>query len=101
VSVPAGVVAVYDKVAKNLTCVASTDKASVAPVPVSAAAPSVPEPVPVEKPGVVVAVAGASARREYERRKINDERHIAEWCRVGHRRSHRAVPARGISARAL
>jgi hypothetical protein len=35
--------------------------------------------VPVEEPEVVVAVAGASARREHERRKINDERHIAEW----------------------
>ena len=62
-----------------MICLGCTGEAPVAPVPVSAAAPVVPEPVPVEEPEVVVGVAGASARREYERRKINDERHIAEW----------------------
>ena len=79
VSVPAGVVAVYDKVAKNVTCVACTDKAPLASVLVIPAVAVGPEPVPVEKPGVVVGVAGASARREYERRKVNDDRHFAEW----------------------
>jgi len=77
--VPAGVVAVYDRVAKNVTCVACTDTTPAAPVPVSPAVPVVPEPVPVDEPEVVVGVAGASARREYERRKGNDERHVAEW----------------------
>jgi Nuclease-related domain len=76
--VPAGVVAVYDKVAKNVTCVPCTAKRPMAPGPVSPAVPVLPEPVPVE-PEVVVGVAGVSARREYERRKGNDERHVAEW----------------------
>ena len=77
--VPAGVLAVYDKVAKNVTCVACVDPTTMAPVPVSATVPVVPVPVPVDEPEVVVGVAGASARREYERRKGNDERHVAEW----------------------
>ncbi|HZJ05204.1 MAG TPA: nuclease-related domain-containing protein [Nocardioidaceae bacterium] len=77
--IPAGVIAVYDKVAKNVTCAGCTHEAPVAPVPVGAAAPVVPEPEPVDAAEVVVGVAGASARREYERRKINDERHVAEW----------------------
>ena len=79
VEIPAGVIAVYDKVAKNVTCMGCTDEVPVAPDPVSAAALVVPEPVPAEEPEVVVGVAGASARREYERRKTNDERNIAEW----------------------
>ena len=79
VEIPAGVIAVYDKVAKNVTCAGCTHEAPVAPVPVGAAAPVVPEPEPVDAAEVVVGVAGASARREYERRKINDERHVAEW----------------------
>ena len=79
VSVPAGVVAVYDKVAKNVTCVACTGKVPVASVLAIPAVAVGPEPGPVEEPGVVVGVAGASARREYERRKVNDDRHIAEW----------------------
>jgi Nuclease-related domain len=77
--VPAGVVAVYDRVAKNVTRVGCADRTPVAPVPVSPAVPVVPEPVPVDELEVVVGVAGASARREYERRKGNDERHVAEW----------------------
>jgi hypothetical protein len=79
VEVPAGVAAVYDKVAKNVACVACIDKTPVGPVPVSPVAPLVPEPVPVDEPEVVVGVAGASARREFERRKRNDEVHVAEW----------------------
>ena len=59
--IPAGVLAVYDKVAKNVTCVACTDETPMAPVPVS---PVVPEPVLVEEPEVVVGVAGASADRK-------------------------------------
>src|SRR5665647_2549592 len=77
--VVAGVLAVYDKVAKNVTCVACTDTTPAAPMPASPAVPVVPEPGPVDEPEVVVGVAGASARREYERRKGNDERHVAEW----------------------
>jgi hypothetical protein len=86
VEVPAGVLAIYDKVAKNVTCMGCTEPAPVAPVSVSATVPLVPEPVrvdepeaPVDEPEVIVGVAGASARREYERRKGNDDRHIAEW----------------------
>jgi hypothetical protein len=79
VEIPAGVVAVYDKVAKNVTCTECVDEAPVLPVPVSAAAPLIPEPVPVDEPEVVVGVAGASARREYERRKAKDDQHVAEW----------------------
>jgi Nuclease-related domain len=77
--VPAGVLAVYDKVAKNVTCLACSAKRPMAPVPVSPAVPVLPGPVPVNEQEVVVGVAGASARREYERRKGNDERHVAEW----------------------
>lgn len=79
VEIPAGVVAVYDKVAKNVTCIVCVNEAPVLPVPVTAAVPVVPAPVLVDEPEVVVGVAGASARREYERRKANDEQHVAEW----------------------
>ena len=79
VEVPAGVLAVYDKVARNVTCLACTDLTAASPLPVSPALTALPEPVPVDEPEVVVGVAGASARREYERRKGNDERHVAEW----------------------
>ena len=86
VEVPAGVVAIYDKTAKNITCVRCADKdpetatttpglqVAVQPVP----EPDVePEPEPVAD--IEVGVGGASARREHERRKANDDRHIAEW----------------------
>ena len=88
VEVPAGVVAIYDKTAKNVTCVRCADKdpetatttpglqVAVQPVP----EPDVePEPEPVADAEVGVGVGGASARREHERRKANDDRHIAEW----------------------
>ena len=79
VKVSAGVVAVYDRVARKVTCMGCTNNELVSPAPVSAALPMVPEPVREDGSEVVVAVAGASARREYERRKVNDERQLAEW----------------------
>jgi len=78
-AVPAGVVAVYDKVAKNVTCMRCSDTSPSATAPVNGAVPVGPEPAPVDEPEVVVGVAGASARREYERRKGNDDRRVAEW----------------------
>ncbi len=86
-AVPAGVVAVYDKVAKNVTCMRCSDTPPSATAPVNGAVPVGPEPAPapvpvpepVPEPDVVVGVAGASARREYERRKGNDDRRVAEW----------------------
>jgi hypothetical protein len=78
VEVPAGVAAVYDKVAKNVICMGCIVK-PVASGPVNGVVPVMLNPVPVDELEVVVGVAGASARREYERRKTNDDRHVAEW----------------------
>lgn len=81
VEVPAGVVAIYDKVARNVTCMECTEQTVVAPVTAAATLPVVPEeaPVVVDETDVVVGVAGASARRQFEQRKVNDDLHIAEW----------------------
>ncbi|MHB1474284.1 MAG: nuclease-related domain-containing protein [Dermatophilaceae bacterium] len=78
VEVPAGVAAVYDKMAKNVICMGCIVK-PVASGPVNVVVPVMLNPVPVDELEVVVGVAGASARREYERRKTNDDRHVAEW----------------------
>lgn len=78
VEVPAGVAAVYDKVAKDVICMGCIVK-PVTSGPVNAVVPVMLNPVPVDELEVVVGVAGASARREYERRKTNDDRHVAEW----------------------
>ena len=78
VEVPAGVAAVYDKLAKNVICMGCIVK-PVTSGPVNAVDPVMLNPAPVDELEVVVGVAGASARREYERRKTNDDRHVAEW----------------------
>ena len=77
--IPAGALAVYDKVAKNVTCLSCADGTPVAPATAHPAVALSSEPVSLDEQEVVVGVAGASARREYERRKGNDERHAAEW----------------------
>jgi Nuclease-related domain len=77
--VPADALAVYDKVAKNVTCLSCADETPVVSATVHAVVAAVPEPASLDEEEVVVGVAGASARREYERRKTNDDRRTAEW----------------------
>jgi len=79
IQVPTGATAVYDKVDKKVTCLSCADEMPLAAAAVHAVVAEVSEAAPVDEQEVVVGVAGASARREYERRKTNDDRRTAEW----------------------
>ena len=68
----AGEVAVYDWPTRTIHCVACpTSEAIEAPEP-----PDAPEPIEEPEPAFEPGVAGASARREYERRKAKREERV-------------------------
>ena len=90
VNVPAGVLADYHRATKSVSCLTCTTEAptdaEVAPTPRGPAAAATPEPAALEPPELETPLAaaappaagtgGASARREYERRKDNRETRI-------------------------
>jgi hypothetical protein len=71
-SLPAGARATYDRSTKTVTCVSCPEPVEAPAEPT--ASPAVPEPRPAVEPGA----AGASARREYERRSAKRETRIRE-----------------------
>ena len=89
IALPAGTTAVYDLVTKAVACVECTmepeqvEIASGEPGPLAGADVAVPPesepaPQPTDEPQVVVGAAGASAQREYERRKDKRKSAIRE-----------------------
>lgn len=80
-ALPQGTTAVYDKIAREVVCAGCADGLS--PVAVAHTTPPVtgitPEPDRLDVPATIeVGVAGASARREFERRAARREQRIRE-----------------------
>ncbi|MFT4034518.1 MAG: nuclease-related domain-containing protein [Patulibacter sp.] len=81
-SLPARAEAIYERSTKTVRCVACPDAPAGAPMHVAeAVAPVVSDGT---APPAAVGKAGASARREYERRKAKDEARVrARWGKLG------------------
>jgi Nuclease-related domain len=81
---PAGTLAVYDRAGKNVCCLSCFDSgvAAVEPTDLPVASPPEPEhsgPLPTEAPtSILTGAAGASARREQQRRKDKREAGIRQ-----------------------
>ena len=87
---PAGDVAIYDKVAKNVICVACFSQlAAVSPIPPNPLEAILPVPLRASDQAsdaergvaaaVEIGVGGASARREHDRRKVKDDANVRAW----------------------
>jgi hypothetical protein len=75
---PAHTEAIYERTTRTVTCVACPTRAVVAEVETEAGSG------PVDAPEVAAGVAGSSARREYERRKAQDEERLRQkWGKLG------------------
>ena len=79
VQLPAGTLAVYDRAGKNVCCLSCFDSSVPAVVPADLPVASTPEPEHPGQPtteaptGIFTGTAGASARREHQRRKDKRE----------------------------
>lgn len=80
VDLPAGTTAEWDSAARTVTCQACLAGPA---GPAAAVAPPADLPPPVEPPPIDVGVAGASARKEYDRRHAKRERQIEEKWGTG------------------
>jgi len=70
--------AIYERTTRTVRCVACPTGAVVAEVETEAGSG------PVDAPEVAAGVAGSSARREYERRKAQDEERLRQkWGKLG------------------
>jgi hypothetical protein len=92
VELPVGALAVYDKIAKNVTCIECSDRPGSTPPSSSDVLPIAPVVTlggdesadAVEPPGPVqadveVGVGGASARRKQERLQAKDDENVRAW----------------------